>query len=812
MRITGLATGLDMDEIIKNSMKPYRIKIQQQQQNKEVVEIKQKLYRDIISDASKFYDKYFDLTKSDSLLKSSSYKSVVFSSSSSSVSITGNSDTKAETYKITGSTAKPATYTIQNERVTIVINGKEFSLTGKDNTEKAKNLNDELKKAGINVTATASDFTGGNIVLESNDVGKNANFTVGGTTIEKTFSSKVGENATKTIVELSKSDITSGTIKIGDKDITFEDWESNDDKVKKINDALKDSGISAVKSGDGIKLTSTKTGSDSTFDVAKQDGSEIGIKTLGIDATESKVELSKGDITNKKITINGKSIYLNEENMRDSDSLTKALEGTGVKAEVNGTEITLISKSTGSNSKFNVIVKDTLGNSTIGESATAAEYTIQDKDIVDNKVTINGKTIDLSEADTIEKKVEQLNKDLSSSNMVAKVDGDNIILTSKVTGTESKISINGNVEAEGTDATNSTVTGLIAGKMIINGKEVDLNGVTPDTLKDKLKDTGVTGTIEDNGSITLTSIATGSNSSIDVTNVITGDEEIKPGEAGKITITNSSGEKIENIEMDSSNSVTIDGVTFKFNGPIDGETITVVGKNDVGEVKDKLVNFINDYNTLIEKLNTLTSTKHDKGYVPLTDEQKKEMSETEIKLWNEKVESGQLYKDSNLTKITDSLKSTMRTFMEGTGLNLQAIGISPVQDYSGTKNGTFNINEEKLTKALEKNMDDVMNLFIGNSEDISQKGIMLQLKETLYTEFKSSSSFLSKKVGVEGASTFSNNELTKNISQYEQKIKDMERDFSRREQALYSKYATLETMMNKLNAQQSNLMSQLGMG
>ena len=42
MRITGLATGLDMDEIIKNSMKPYRIKIQQQQQNKEVVEIKQK--------------------------------------------------------------------------------------------------------------------------------------------------------------------------------------------------------------------------------------------------------------------------------------------------------------------------------------------------------------------------------------------------------------------------------------------------------------------------------------------------------------------------------------------------------------------------------------------------------------------------------------------------------------------------------------------------------------------------------------------------------------------------------------------------
>lgn len=54
MRITGLATGLDMDEIIKNSMKPYRIKVDQMTQKRDVVEIKQKLYRDIMSDATEF--------------------------------------------------------------------------------------------------------------------------------------------------------------------------------------------------------------------------------------------------------------------------------------------------------------------------------------------------------------------------------------------------------------------------------------------------------------------------------------------------------------------------------------------------------------------------------------------------------------------------------------------------------------------------------------------------------------------------------------------------------------------------------------
>ena len=112
-----------------------------------------------------------------------------------------------------------------------------------------------------------------------------------------------------------------------------------------------------------------------------------------------------------------------------------------------------------------------------------------------------------------------------------------------------------------------------------------------------------------------------------------------------------------------------------------------------------------------------------------------------------------------------------------------------------------------------------MRLFTANPADAnknditynSKVGIAHQLKSILYDEFKSSSSTLSKKVGIEGTSTFSNNELSRSISNYERKIKDLEKDISKREQTLYSKYATLETMMNKLNSQQSNLLSQLGM-
>ncbi|MCQ2018565.1 flagellar filament capping protein FliD [Clostridium butyricum] len=693
MRITGLATGLDMDEIIKNSMKPYRIKIQQQQQNKEVVEIKQKLYRDIISDASKFYDKYFDLTKSDSLLNSSSYKSVEFSSSSNSVTVKGNSEAKAGNYTITGDTATAAKAVVSEgiaDGDKITVNGKDFVLKGATEKERADDLNKKLKEAGMNVSVRYSDMAGttaGNkkgFIFESTVLGSGNSFTIGGSASDITpVNSTNGSNATAaTVTGISMDKLLSGKVTINGNEIEItlpkkENGEevTEEEKLAAINSALKNNNLEAsIDKTNGFIIKSTVSGelaNDKTPKITI-DGAEVGTFTNGKDATPGSTTVKPSDLTRKIISINGINVDLSNTT---EDDVLKTIN----------------------------------------------------KVFEEQKVAIT-----------------------ATSN----VDG-NIVLTSKNSGENTGIGV----------------------------KEINTTG---------------------NGYV-----------------------QVEQGKNANITIKDDKGGVYTHTE--NSNSVTLDGVTFTFNGSIDGE-VKITGKNNVTETKDKIVNFINDYNTLIEKLNTLTSTKHDRSYVPLTDEQKKEMSESEIKLWNEKVENGQLYKDSNLTRITSSLKSTMRTFMEDSGLNLEEIGIVPVQDYSGTKNGTFTINEEKLTKALEDNMDGVMNLFINSApkelteeekkdskkveaynKAKSQTGILYQLKNTLYTEFKSSSAILSKKVGVEGTSTFSNNELTKNISNYEQKIKDMEKDFSKREQALYSKYATLETMMNKLNSQQSTLLSQLGM-
>ncbi|MBN1037790.1 flagellar cap protein FliD [Clostridium botulinum] len=685
MRITGLATGLDMDEIIKNSMKPYRIKVDQMTQKKDVTEIKQKLYRDIMSDATKFYDKYFDLNKSDSLLKVGSYKSVSFTSSSDAVKVTAGSGAKVGNYKITGNTATGAKATVDITAFTdiekegekykqITINGKEFDIKADSEKAMAKDLNEQLKNAGVNVSVEYTDFAGdssGNktgFVFQSTILGANATFTInGGTSTSLATDTTEGKDATAaTIKGFTIDDIkNSDKIFIGEKEIglqlTEEEKKDNNLIIKKMNSKLSDEGITASIEGNDIIFSSNKFGS--------------GIK-------------------NPDIKINEKSGTFTD----------------GEKAE-------------------NAIVK-----------INKSELTSGEKILVIGGNAIN---IDLSKVKAPKTEEEYLN-DLLKNNGIgvsAKIVGDKIEFTSITEGSKGNFDI-------------STASGTV----------------------------GTDGT---DGDITITNTKTGG-------------------------VYKTSGQ---------SNTIMVDDIIFTITDEIPPEGIKITGKNDVTETKDKLVSFINDYNTFMEKLNTLTGTKHDKAYDPLTEEQKKEMSESEIKLWNERVEKGQLYRDSNLTRIANSLKSTMRTVMDGTGLNLEKIGIKPVQDYSGKLNGTFTIDEDKLTTALEDDIEGVMNLFIGNpadgdkttSEYTSKTGILHQLNETLRKEFKTSSSSLSQKAGMEGMSTFGNNELTKSMSDYEKKIKDMEKDFSRREQALYSKYATLETMMNKLNSQQSNLMSQLGM-
>ncbi|MDU4800949.1 MAG: flagellar filament capping protein FliD [Clostridium butyricum] len=240
--------------------------------------------------------------------------------------------------------------------------------------------------------------------------------------------------------------------------------------------------------------------------------------------------------------------------------------------------------------------------------------------------------------------------------------------------------------------------------------------------------------------------------------------------------------------------------------------VSLTGSINVSDLKDKIVKFVNDYNTLLSSINTKIYESRDRDYMPLTDEQRKAMTEDQITAWETKAKTGLIRKDSDLERITSAMKSAMSSVVSGTGLTLEKIGIKPVANYA-EKNGTYTINEATLTQALEENAGNIKDMFTraASTTNTNDKGgIFTQLASTLKSEFKTSTSSLAKKVGLDGTSTQYTNTLTKNIYEKKLLIADLNDLFTDKETALYNKYSALETAMQTMNSQQASLSSMLG--
>jgi len=715
IRITGLATGLDIDAVIKETMQAYRVKIDTQQQKKDVIEIKQQLYRDLIKEAQELYNKHFDILKSGSLLKSSSWQSVKFTSNSDSLVVTGSSTAKAGTYKVqSGKIAKAASIIKTEEELgsKVIINGQKFELIGSTAKEKADNLNKALTNAGISVSVRYTDFASDEVgsnkkafIFESTLLGADNNFVLGGTKTDMETAIGVdakGAEISGIRVEMLINNIDTtkdpdlddnvemGEVffKIGEEEfiINLSTSSEIEDIKEALNNILSNKGYSAEIDDEGnITFITTKLGSGQT--------------------PPDKIEIKKGSSDDFEI------INITEENFKDG---TDAVSPTMI-VDIDSLDNSFI---------INNIVIDfsVLGDDP--DSLMKEEYIVLGDD-----------------PDSLMKE-EYINKILKARNVpiTAKIEGDNLLLTSSVKGSNAKIEFS---------------------------------------------------TIEDG-------------------------EISKGGQDAYIVITNDKGGVYTH--TGNTNNFTLDGVNFNFISDIPEEGIKVVGKEDATEIVESIKSFITDYNNLIVKINTLLTEKRDRNYQPLTKDQKNELSEKEIELWENKVKQGQLRGDSDLSRIANALKQGMRNLVSGVGLTLKDLGIESVQDFGGTKDGTFKINEEALKKAIEENTEAVAKLFmqsppsnVSESDAYNQKGIMVRLKDILYNETVSSKAILAQKVGFEGTITIANNTLTKQIESYQRKIEEMEYIFAEKEQALYKKYASLETIMNSYNSQITYLQQSLGM-
>lgn len=282
----------------------------------------------------------------------------------------------------------------------------------------------------------------------------------------------------------------------------------------------------------------------------------------------------------------------------------------------------------------------------------------------------------------------------------------------------------------------------------------------------------------------------------------------------------------------SSNQFTINNIDFDLKST---GTTTVTVSTDEDAVIDKITEFADQYNDLVEEVDKQLSEKHYRDYPPLTDTQRDEMEEKEIELWEEKAKSGLLRNDSIIGRTMQRIRTGLYENVqgiEGSFDHLTQIGITTEKYDTGSAGGKLVINENKLREALREDVDGVMELLFkkpdssitGETEKRQNTGLVNRMYEDLIGGMKEvihksgtgddsqlyrniDSTMLIDFVTEQGSISM----LDENIMNYEDRIVDLERRLTDVENRYWSQFSAMEVAISNMNAQSSWLSSSLGM-
>ena len=270
-------------------------------------------------------------------------------------------------------------------------------------------------------------------------------------------------------------------------------------------------------------------------------------------------------------------------------------------------------------------------------------------------------------------------------------------------------------------------------------------------------------------------------------NLVKFDENGAKGSNSEIEVSSKDGTFKKTLSQES-NTFTIDNIKYTVNSTGSAE---ITSKQDTSSVVQKMKTFVDDYNKIMDRIYDLVTEKKDSDYPPLTEAQKEEMDEDEIKDWEKKAKQGILRNDSEMRRFMDSMQNAIF----GDKMNiLNEMGISTVEDYN--KRGQISLDESKFTEALENDSEKVYKAFAGSSNSMMEK-----MKSTVKNYVGGSSSIFAKKAGLEKTAYLANKFYSEQLKRQADIIKNLKNKMYDKEDKLYLKFGNLESQMNKLNSQ-----------
>ena len=360
----------------------------------------------------------------------------------------------------------------------------------------------------------------------------------------------------------------------------------------------------------------------------------------------------------------------------------------------------------------------------------------------------------------------------------------------------------------------------------VNGKTITIDDVTSATVSDLIDKinnagAGVTAALDATGQLKLTS----DDNTTKITLGVASSDTTDTAANGRSLINGLSFDSNNKLAADTygqtasgtSGKVTIDGKEYSTDTgkvSVGGVTYTLTAKgsttvtvtNDTDKLVENVKKFVEDYNTMLDKLNSLYNEKQYSDYDVLTKSQENGMTADQISKWNEKAKSGLLYHDQTLGKIISNLREAIYTPVDSVDSqynSMMAIGIS-----SSTDRGHLQLDEDKLKTALANDPDCVYQIFASSGDvtttdadgttstttDYDKEGVMNRISDKLFSGLKEIKSYAGTSTETSDGSSLGT--LILNLQTKMSNFKTMMDSY---ESALYKKYDAMETAIQQLS-------------
>lgn len=786
--ITGLASGMDTEAMIEGMVQGYQQKILKLQQNKTMVQWQQAAYQSISDKLVEFSRKYMSYSQSTTNLLSPSF----FNNSV----ITTAKGEYADKITATGKSSS-----------NIVINSVNKLASAATSNSSADGL------AGVKIQGGKATVTSGEAMQSLRD---NINLS----TLEGSLSIKwASKQVTIKFDELEYLDGGDGSGQVTPEQL-------RDAIAKKLDETEMTNGA-----GDTVKASELiKVSVDGSGNISFEDNSSAGNKVY-ISGASGKLKDTLG--LADEIKDEAKSFHVETKSYVETMTRAEYLSDQSIQVSLNGVTKTIALKDVLKPDGNLVTDSETFKNNLNAQLDKAFGSEVVKADFTDGKLSFTvqeGSTLSVQSAKAAAMGFDgglttylDTNKTLKDLGTFDPNTGD--LTLQMADGKEIKL--------KGTEVTGDAASGknekLYEYSLTINGETLKFDQNTSiekimDTINSS--DAGVEVSFsKTTNQFNLTAKETGSAGRIEIA-----ENDLAGALFGKVDETGGDAEFTATINgktttyTRSSNTVELDGLTVTLEGKFDAvyktgadgrptteidgtQGVTFTSKTDTDAIVDVIKQMVTDYNAMVTEVKKAYSDmplqKSDGSkYEPLTAEDEADMTESEIKAYEEKAKTGILFMDRELSSLYSALRGAV--VGDGDPAYLRKIGISTSYEEGLT---TITLDENKLRQALETDLDGVRDAFTKTGEN--GNGLMASIQEV--TDRYASTTGATKGILIEkagskySAASALNNTMQDKLEDLDEQIARWQDKMSNKVDYYTNKFTQLEVLINQMNAQSSAL-------